>query len=280
MEKNAYLHNHIRTNNIAVIVPMDKGIIELSFFQTCTMGVCEAADTSGYDVMLVYSEYRDFRHLKALIDAHKIDGVIITRTCNDDKTVEYLKEVGIPFVTVGSVPDTDVVQVDQAHEEACEELTTMSILKGRKRIAFMGNDANQVVNQRRFNGYCQALRNNRKRIDPQIIFQNVDGQIQAEEFVAELIEQKVDSIVCIDEKISYWVYKKLHHEKIPIPEQIEICSCYHSNALENYIPSITTIKYDTKQLGSVACDRLIDMINGQEVPQKTLLSYEFNIKKH
>lgn len=275
-----YSDNHTPTGIIAVVVPMDKGIIELSFFQSCTMGVCEAADLAGYEVLLVYSDYRDLKHLSNLINSRRIDGVIITRTYNDDATVAYLKNEGVPFVTLGCVPDTDVVQIDNDHEEACKELTMMSGIKGRNHIAFLGNHDQHVVNRRRFNGYCEALRSANIKIDPRIIFLDVDSQIQAEQVVDSLLEYGVDSIICIDEVISFWAYTKLKKEGIDIPGQVELASCYHSNALENYVPAITTIKYDAKLLGSTACDMLADMLAGKDVPQKTFLSYEFNIKKN
>lgn len=280
MANKDYLDHHVNTNTLAVVVPMDKGIIELSFFQSCTMGVCESADMAGYEVLLVYSDYSNLRHLQNLVENHRIDGVIITRTYNDDITVKYLQESGIPFVTVGCVPDDTVIQVDHNHEEACKELTLMSILKGRKNIGFIGNHEHYVVNQRRFSGYCDALRDSRIKIDPRIIFHDVDSQIQAERVVEDLLSQNVDSIICIDEVISYWVYTKLKKEHIQIPEQVELASCYHSSALENYVPAITTIKYDSKDLGAVASDVLIATLNGKEVTSRTLLPYEFNIKKN
>lgn len=275
----AYLENHVPTGTISVVVPLDKGIIELSYFQACTMGVCEAAELAGLEVLLVYSDYRDLKHLRNLISGHKIDGVIITRTYHDDFAVAYLKKEGIPFVTLGCVPDADVVQVDNDHEEACKELTMMSIMKGRRKIAFLSSHDQNVVNGRRFEGYSEALRYSGRKIDPRIIFHDVDSQTQAEQIVDELLGFGVDSIICNDEVISFWAYTKLKKEGIDIPGQVELSSCYHSNALENYVPSITTIKYDAKLLGSTACVILSDILAGKEVPKKTFLSYGFNIKK-
>lgn len=274
-----YSDKHEPTKIIAAVVPMDNGIIELSFFQSCIMGVCEAADLADYEVLLVYSDYRDLRHLDSLVGSGRIDGVIITRTYNDDVTVAYLKQKGVPFVTLGSVPDSDVIQVDNDHEEACKELTMMSVIKGRRRIAFLGNHDQHVVNRRRFGGYCEALRAANIKIDPRIIFQDVDSQIQAEQVIDGLLDLGVDSIICIDEVICFWVYTKLKKEGIDIPGQVELASCYHSNALENYVPSITTIKYDAKLLGSTACVLLADILAGREAEPKTFLPYEFNIKK-
>lgn len=279
MIRSEYSKFHRSTGNVAVVVPLDSGIIELSFFQSCLMGVCESADIHDYEVMLCYSDYRDLRHLSALVEQHKIDGVVVTRTNDPDLTVNYLLTHGVPFVTVGCHPDGSVIQIDHNHEEACKELTLMSVMKGRKRIAFIGNQEQSVVTQRRFKGYCEALRSASLKIDPRIIHQDIESRVQTERVIEEMLELDVDSIICTDEAISYWVYISLKNRNISVPTQVELSSCYHSNALEDYVPAITTIKYDSRQLGATAADTLFALLNGKEVAKKQLLSYELNIKK-
>ena len=39
----------------------------------------------------------------------KVDGMILTRTYENDKYVKFLKQKQIPFVAVGKFPDDDVV---------------------------------------------------------------------------------------------------------------------------------------------------------------------------
>ena len=48
--------------------------------------------------------------------------------------------------------------------------------------------------------------------------------------------------------------------------------------LENYRPSITSLQYDPRELGAVACKTLFDYISGKEVQRKILLGYEVVLK--
>jgi DNA-binding LacI/PurR family transcriptional regulator len=49
--------------------------------------------------------------------------------------------------------------------------------------------------------------------------------------------------------------------------------------LENNVPSITSLSFDAKELGMVACRTLLDLTEGLEVKERTLLPYEVVLKE-
>lgn len=60
---------------------------------------------------------------------------------------------------------------------------------------------------------------------------------------------------------------------------MRVASCHYSRILDNYPIMITSLKFDIMQLGRTACKILLDMIDGKEVPEKTLLDYEVILKE-
>ena len=56
-------------------------------------------------------------------------------------------------------------------------------------------------------------------------------------------------------------------------------SFYNSMVLENNVPSITSLSFDAKELGMVACRTLLDLTEGLEVKERTLLPYEVVLKE-
>ena len=56
-------------------------------------------------------------------------------------------------------------------------------------------------------------------------------------------------------------------------------SYYNSTNHENHVQSITSIAFYAKELGKVACRTLLDLVEGLEVKQKTLLPYEVVLKE-
>lgn len=263
-----------RTNNIALVIPSNWRIIDLPFFQRCMIGITEIAMLNDYDTMIVMAGDRDISSLKKLVNNHKVDGFVLTRTYVDDVFVKYLKEAEVPFVTLGSIDDPEVIQIDNDHEEACRDMVSTMVLKGMSKIAIIGNNKSHVVTNARFNGYCSGLEDNHIRVNPDYVYLNVENKLRAEKVVDEIIINKIDGILCMDDTLCRWVLTKLRREHIRVPGQIKVASCYDSEVLEDNTPSITSIRFNAIELGSVACKVLLDMINGSEVEIRTLMGYE------
>lgn len=98
-----------RTNNIAVILPKVHTLTDIPFFHTCIYAIEEIAQANDYDILVVVTQGRDTRPLERLILNRKVDGMILTSTYENDCFVPLLKEKTIPFVTIGAVPDGDVI---------------------------------------------------------------------------------------------------------------------------------------------------------------------------
>ena len=64
-----------------------------------------------------------------------------------------------------------------------------------------------------------------------------------------------------------------------MPEDVRVESFYNSMVLENNVPSITSLSFDAKELGMVACRTLLDLTEGLEVKERTLLPYEVVLKE-
>ena len=64
-----------------------------------------------------------------------------------------------------------------------------------------------------------------------------------------------------------------------VPQDVRVASFYDSTILENHVPSITSLSFDAKELGRVACRMLLDLVEGLEVSEKTLLPYEVVLKE-
>ena len=65
-----------------------------------------------------------------------------------------------------------------------------------------------------------------------------------------------------------------------VPQDVRVASVQRRHRfLENHVPSITSLAFDAKELGKVACRTLLDLVEGLEVKQKTLLPYEVVLKE-
>ena len=146
-----------KTYNIGVIWPDDYNAVDLPFFQRCMIGISEVTSGFGYDVIVSLISGDDISGIKRIIDNHKVDGIILTRTLVKDNATYYLKSSGVPFVAVGKTYDADVVYVDNDNFAACKELTSILIAKGLKRLALIGGNTNHIITRTRHEGFWLPL---------------------------------------------------------------------------------------------------------------------------
>jgi DNA-binding LacI/PurR family transcriptional regulator len=267
-----------KTYNIGWVMPGDSGVTDLPFFQRCMMGISEVAASEDYDIVLSMVFEHDISQLKRVVKNRKVDGIILGRTLIEDERTAFLRESEIPFVVIGSSPDEQVIQIDNDHINACKELTSILIMKGVKRLALIGGESNHVVNQTRRKGFELGLQEQGVAVSPELIYMDCETDDMIERAVDDSLRRKAECIVCMDDRICHSALNKLHRDGISIPEDVKIASFYNSVMLENCQPAITSLYYDPKELGTVACRTLFDYIAGKEVEKKVLLGYEVILK--
>lgn len=286
IEENDYHPNGIakslaqsRTNNIAIIVPDVKGIVAVPFFYLCMCGVNEVAQARGYDMFVVSTSGKDTSHLERLINENKVDGMILGSTYKDDVFAAFLKGKGLPFVTIGELNDEDVVQIDHDNEGACRDLTAILLSRRWKRIAYMGASKNLLVDEARYNGYLQAHRDVGVQVDKNLVFREELSETAMRSHVKDILDREADCIICQDDGVCNIVLDELRIQGARIPEDIRVASCHNSKVLDNYPVSVTSLRFDNTEIGRVACSVLLDLLEGKEVPHKTILDYEVVLKE-
>ena len=202
---------------------------------------------------------------------------------NKKKVLQYFmddcKEKKIPFVTTGSTTYRKVKQVDNDQQSACRELTSILLMRQMKHIALLGGSESFVVNQNRYKGYQQAYQEAGREVEETLVYRNLESRAFMDRAVEEVLEKGADCIVCMDDAICIQVLRKLRQEHIKVPQDIRVASFYNSSVLENNIPSITSLSFNARELGMEACKNLLAQIEGETVPDRTLLSYEVVLKE-
>ena len=240
-----------KTFNLCVVMPSNYALVDLPFFQEVIAGIRNG----------------------------KVDGVVLLRTFLHDAQIELLSQKKIPFVTTGSTTYKKVKQVDNDHESACRELTSILLMRGMKRIALLGGSESYVVTQNRYKGYAKAYEQMQQSMDESLIYMNLETKSFIDRAVEDALEKKADCILCMDDAICSQVLRKLRQEHVKVPNDVKVASFYNSSILENNVPSITSLSFNTKELGMEACKNLLAQIENEKVPERTLLSYEVVLKE-
>ena len=268
-----------KTYNIGVMIPSEYDIIDLPFFQSCLFGIQEIAATMDYDILLTISKPEDTSQLERIVTNRKVDGVILMRTFVDDKQAKMLAKRGIPFATVGGTSVKEAIQVDQDHQSACKELTSILLMKKMKRIALVGGDEKHVVTQKRLKGYLDAFKEAHIPVTEDLIYLGMNNPVLLDQKIEEILKKGADCIISMDDALCGSVLKKLRAEHVKVPQDIKVASFYNSSVLENNVPSITSLSFDEKELGMVACRELMNAIEEKEINRATTLGYQVILRE-
>lgn len=266
-----------KTFNVAVLIPADCDMQELPFFQNCMCGICDAAAKRDYDVLTVYTTAGSLGGLERIINNHKVDGVVLTRTLVEDAAAEYLKRRGVPLVAVGSSADSSLIQIDHDHRSACQELTMHLLGQGIRKVGMIGGNETHVVTRNRFGGFADAFRMSGLPVDMSLVYFGAEKAPEIEHAVEELLEKKAECIVCMDDMICNHVIQKLRETDPNLLNSIKVVSFYGGVTGTLFAAHVETVEFDAKKLGFVTCNTLLDVIEGKQIAVKQLLPYKLRV---
>lgn len=267
-----------KTYNIAMLMPSDCSLAELPFFRNCMVGVCETASEREYDVLMVYGSGMQTKKLERLWFYHKIDGILLTGTQVWDEAAKFIREYGIPAVAAGASIDGTLVQVVHDHRSACRELTEALLAQGIENIGLIGGNNLHRITRTCYQGFADAFHVTNTAWRPELVYLDVENAQTVDRIVDEMLLKGADCIICMNDMICSRVLLQLQKEHVKVPEQIKVASFYKS-LLAEHIPEVTTLEFDAKELGAVACTTLLDMIEGRQVKKESLLPHKICIKE-
>lgn len=267
------------THNIGVVLPADIYYGGGAFFQNCLLGICEAASMFGYNVLLTTRKHNDIYELQSLVENKRVDGIVLTRSLEDDKALQYLTDINFPVAITGSCQYEDVIQVDTDNEEAAEKMTSMLIARGFRKFAFFAKDMKFIVDKKRYDGFCKALLQNGLSMQNQLFYYSAVKMEFLDSIISNLIAQKVECVICGDDEICTMIMSRLQAEGYRIPMDIAVASLYNSPNLECYSPAVTSINVAASQIGNIAGKQLIQRLLGRSYETRTLVDYDILFRK-
>lgn len=266
------------THNLGVSFPDDIFVTGNQYFFECLLGIYEAAALMDYNVVITTGTALDISGIRKFVEQKKVDGMILTRSLEDDKALRYLAEKNFPTGLTGLCDFENIIQVDTDNEGAAEMLTSLLIGKGYRRFALILDDMSFHVNRSRYEGFCKAILKNGLQKDKQEIYTGNFRKELLNSIIANLISKKVECVICGDDILSISLISQLLAEGYRIPRDIAIASLYNSPTLNSFVPSVTAVDVSARMVGNVIGKQMIQFLQGQEYQKKTMINYEILIR--
>lgn len=278
-EESSVVQEKVQTRNLAVVLPNDVFNTSTPFFHECLLGIAEMAEMFRYHPLLTTGKVNDISAVRELVEKKKIDGAILMRSVENDRLLEYLTEQQVPTGLVGSCDFPEVIQVDSDARKASESMMSLLISQGYRRFALLVGDHTYNVNQNRLQGCLEAIEKQGLSRESRIIYQNFSNIELAGSIIDDILNKKIECIVCGDDVICTWMMSRLQAEGYRIPRDISIVSLYNSSSLECFSPTVTAVSFSARQMGSVVCKKLISFLQGEDTGnKKQLVGYEILLR--
>lgn len=278
-EKKELEKQQLRTKNIGVVLPADVYYGGGAYFQNCLLGICEAASMYGYNVLITTGKLHDISELELLVENRRVDGIILTRSLEEDRALRYLVDRKFPTALTGTCQYDEVIQVDTDNAGATEKMTSMLIGRGFKKFALLVKDMNYSVDKKRHDGFCKALFKNGISEQKQLFYNGTIKMEFLDSIISSLVANKVECIICGDDEVCTMIMSRLQVEGYRIPKDIAVASLYNSSNLECFSPAVTAVNVAAAQMGNMAGKQLIQHLLGRQFEKKTMVDYELLFRK-
>lgn len=271
-----------RTYNVALALPKDFVRLDIPFVRQSMSAICEQAFLMNYNVMVCLSTDESSPLIRTL-DYRKVDGVILTRTVENDRLVEILSQRGIPFATLGSLParyqGLAMVEADHDQVGGCCAFSKAFLKDRQTKTALLGNDLSYIVNQSRLSGFQQACQELHLPLEQTPIRMGINDLESCRIAVEELLSLGVRRFLCMDEDICIRTATALRINGLSVPEDAELASLADSDVLKKANPPISALYFDAAELGRVACRELLNAINDETYDPKPRLGYTIRMRQ-
>lgn len=267
-----------RAYSIVVLVPD----ITNPFFSLVIRGIEDRAQQKGYAVLLGDtrdSASREQEYIK-LVETRLSDGVIQLRPYSAGALTK--KQEGIAYVSACGCESTPGPSVRIDNVGAAKTIVDYLLSLGHKRIGVISGLKENPHTQDRLFGYKQSLAEAgipfREELIAEGDFTMWSGLNAAPYFCK--MSQKPTAIFCMNDEMAIGAIQTLKSYGISVPNDISVTGFDDIPYARYCDPALTTIAQPAKEIGKIAIDTLLKLIEGKSLSQvEYILPYEFVIRK-
>jgi len=247
------------------------------FFPPLVRAVEDAAAARGYNVILCDTD-EDAARERAVISVlleKQVDGLIL---CASRVPGDYLRSLasdGIPLMLVNRVlahPRAAAVVVDGA--EGGRRATTHLLDLGHRRIAYLAGPAASFSHRGRLRGYRQALMTRRIAFDPNLVVGGIASMAAGREGMGALLSLRrpPTAVFAFDDLMAIGALEEIRRWGRRVPEDVAVVGFDDIDLAAFVDPPLTTVAQPKAEMGRLAANRLLDMIEASSPPARRIVT--------
>jgi LacI family transcriptional regulator len=273
-----------RTNVIGLIIPEPISRLFIDpFFSQLLPGIAEVCNQRGYYLMLVLMTATTDRDTlyRRLLHNGRLDGVIVASAVLNDPIMPRLQESKCPCVLVGHNPDyPEIPWVDVDNINGARTIVKYLISQGHRRIATITGPLGMIPGQDRLEGYRQALAQAGIAYSDALVAQGDFTEDSGFYATQQVLPAEPTAIFAASDLMAIGVLKALAQAGRRVPDDISVTGYDDAPVAKLVNPQLTTVKQPVVDLGRIAAESLIALLeNPKAVAQPQLLSTNLIVRQ-
>lgn len=273
------------TKTILVALPN----VSNPFFSPILGAVERVAAARGYGVLVANCTpgKNDTPRLQEYFRSNRADGLLLLDGTMDR---DYLQGLFpdpdyLPIVVAcEEIPDAGLFTVKTNNDESAAQATEHLIGLGHMRIAFISGPQGNILSREREQGFRQAMQQANLEVPTEYIAHGdftIEGGMEATGVLLSL-ETPPTAVFCADDETALGVISAARNMGISCPQDISVVGFDDIEVASHYMPPLTTISQPKPELGRIAIEALLDMLendSAQQVPSRIILRSELVIRE-
>ena len=262
-----------KSKTVLLIIPD----ITNNFWSEVSRGAQIVLDKKGYSLMVANSDWqkdREERYLQLAME-HKVDAVMVNAPDMDMEKVS--KMVDTPIVVLGERSQKlpfPIVGTDSY--KAIRKALDYVWSKGHKRIGIVLSasfDSEGTNNSTKYRAYCDWMKEKNIDINEKWVI-NIPLSIEGGKKLFSIwrdMDEKPSVILTGNDLVAVGFTKSARDDDVVVPDDVSLVGFDDIPLVGLMSPGITTLQKPKSEIGAMAAERILEMLDGKTVPERTLL---------
>jgi LacI family transcriptional regulator len=272
-----------QSNIIGLFIPsVVQFIFGDAYLSALIPGIAQACNTHEYTLALFLftTEDEEQKHFRRILGSSTVDGLIITADRRETTLTNDLLANDVPFVLIGrpaSLSDR-VSFVDAENVHGAYNAVNHLLQQGYQRIGLISTTLNTAAEDRTA-GYIQALRDCGMPIATELIAEGDFTERSGYLAMQQLLPLRPDAVFATSDMMAVGALRAIHEARLSVPHDIALVSFDGLPPSENATPPISTVRQSVHEIGSLAVETLINIMQtGTQPPRHIILPTELVVR--
>jgi len=211
---------------------------------------------------------RERHYVQELLN-RRVDGLVVTGRRPDPRPSLGRLPIPVVYVLVRS-DDPEDLSITYDDVQGAELGVNHLVANGRKRFAYVSGPARHWSTPRRRDGVQRGLTGAGLTLDPNLVLLGEWSEAWGRTAAGQLLRQDpgLDAVVCGSDQIARGLVDGFREAGVGVPADVAVVGFDNWDVMvEASRPPLTTVDPNLKTLGRLAATRLMDAIDGHDLPR-------------